>query len=87
MGILICPRCKSKTEADSIEEGRSRLDHARGLYLGKSCYDGLVELSFIGTEKKTNVTTSEKPYKSNPLKNLKDKLITSTTKKSDSKSQ
>ena len=31
MGILTCSRCKATTEADSIEEGRHRLDHSIGL--------------------------------------------------------
>ena len=85
MGTLICTRCKAKTEANSIEEGRSRLDHAIGLYLGKPCYDGLVELSFIGTEKKTVTPSSqsEKPNKKDNSKKPKDKLM--TPKKSDSK--
>ena len=78
MGTLFCPRCKAKTKADSIDEGRSRLDHAIGLYVRKPCYDGLVELSFTGTEKKTT-PPSEKP-KHNTLKNLKDKLIPNTKK-------
>ena len=84
MGTLTCPRCKATTKADSIDEGRSRLDHAIGLYVRKPCYDGLVELQFTGTEKKTVTTAqTEKPSKST-LTNLKDKLI---TKKSDSKKE
>ena len=86
MGTLTCPRCKATTQADSIDEGRCRLDHAIGLYVRKPCYDGLVELQFTGTEKKTVTTTAqtEKPSKGNTLTNLKDKLI---TKKSDSKKE
>jgi len=49
MGILVCSRCKATTQADSIEEGRKRLDHGVGLYLGKPCEDGKAELFF--TEK------------------------------------
>jgi len=50
MGLLVCPRCNAKTIADSIEEGRNRLDHAMGLYLGKPCEDGKCELIFTGPE-------------------------------------
>ena len=72
-GILICPRCKATTKANSIEDGRKRLNHAIGIYVRKPCYDGLVELQFTpGKEKRTTA-----PKKS--LNNLK------ITKKSDSK--
>ena len=71
-GILECPRCKARTEADSIEEGRKRLNHAIGIYLGKPCYDGLVELRF---------TSGKKTATKKTLKNLKDDKST----KSDSK--
>jgi len=69
MGLLICPRCKAKTNADSIEEGRQRLDHGIGLYLGKPCQDGKVELLFTGkeitkklTDKKTTSTKKQKTF-------------------------
>lgn len=84
MGILKCPNCKAKTTADSIEEGRERLDHAIGLYLGRPCYDGLAELQFIGTEKKT----STKPSSTNdPKKNVIQSLKAKITQKSDSKTE
>lgn len=82
MGTLTCPRCRAKTQADSIDEGRCRLDHAIGIYLGKPCYDGLVELSFTGTEKKT-VTTATAPQTEKPDKHSKkpkNKLTTTPTK-------
>lgn len=61
MGILICSRCKAKTTADSIDEGRKRLDHSVGNYIGKPCQDGMAELSFTGIEKKdTTKKTSKK---------------------------
>ena len=57
MGTLVCSRCKAKTEADSIEEGRKRLDHGIGLYIGKPCEDGKAELFLTGAKK---VTTNSK---------------------------
>ena len=56
MGILVCSRCKAKTTADSIEEGRKRLDHGVGLYIGKPCGDGRAELFFTGTKKVTKIS-------------------------------
>lgn len=79
MGKLFCPRCRATTEADSIEQGRDNLNHAVGLYIGKPCYDGKVELQYTGTEKK-NIPQKSSPKKS-VFGNLKDKMITS---KSDS---
>ena len=38
-GLLFCTRCKAKVRADSIEDGRYKLDHSIGLYLGKPCSD------------------------------------------------
>ena len=60
-GVLVCSRCKAKTTADSIEEGRKRLDHGVGLYIGKPCQDGKAELFFTETTttqiaKKTSTT-------------------------------
>jgi len=52
MGTLICSRCNAKTEANSIEEGRKRLDHGVGLYIRKPCEDGKAELFFTGGAKK-----------------------------------
>ena len=54
MGTLVCSRCGAKTKADSIEEGRKRLDHGVGLYINKPCEDGKAELFF------TNGTTAKK---------------------------
>jgi len=51
MGVLVCSRCKAKTKADSIEDGRKRLDHGVGLYIGKPCGDGKAELFFTGATK------------------------------------
>ena len=62
MGTLVCSRCRAKTEASSIEDGRKRLDHGVGLYIGKPCEDGKAELFFTGTEKKDK-TTTKKPLK------------------------
>lgn len=57
MGTLVCSRCKAKTKADSIEEGRKRLDHGVGLYIGKPCQDGKAELFFTGgTTKVKNIS-------------------------------
>ena len=53
MGTLVCSRCKAKTKADSIEDGRKRLDHGVGLYIGKPCEDGKAELFFTGTKLKS----------------------------------
>lgn len=38
-GLLICTRCKAKIITDSIEQGRYKLDHSVGLYIGKPCGD------------------------------------------------
>jgi len=67
LGILVCSRCRAKTEAKSIEEGRKRLDHGVGLYIGKPCQDGRAELFF------TNGKT-EKPKKSTFKKSTEKKL-------------
>lgn len=58
MGVLVCSRCKARTEADSIEKGRKRLDHGIGLYIGKPCEDGKAELFFIETTQKAKKTSS-----------------------------
>ena len=60
MGTLVCSRCGAKTEANSIEDGRKRLDHGVGLYIGKPCEDGKAELFFSGNkeEKKTSTNKS-----------------------------
>jgi len=69
MGTLVCSRCRAKTTADSIEDGRKRLDHGVGLYIGKPCEDGKAELFFTGTEKQkddsktTKTSTSKKSSK------------------------
>jgi len=68
MGLLYCPRCKAKTEATSIEEGKERLDHSIGLYIGKPCQDGKVELSFTNGDSKpeiipTTISTTDKIIK------------------------
>ena len=60
MGLLTCPRCNAKTNADSIDEGRKRLDHAIGIYIGMPCEDGKVELIFTGKEIKSKDTKSDK---------------------------
>jgi len=52
MGVLVCSRCKATIKADSIDEGRKRLDHGVGLYIGKPCEDGKAELFFTGEQKK-----------------------------------
>jgi len=61
MGTLVCSRCKAKTEADSIEEGRKRLDHGVGLYIGKPCQDGKAELFFTNGTIETKKSTFKKP--------------------------
>lgn len=52
MGTLTCSRCRATTPADSIEEGRTRLDHAVGLGIGKPCEDGRGELILTGVKPK-----------------------------------
>ena len=59
MGTLTCPRCGTHTEADSIEEGRKRLDHSRGLLFNKPCEDGRVELDFTGNVKESKLDKSK----------------------------
>jgi len=64
MGTLTCSRCTATTEANSIEEGRSRLNHAVGLVLGKPCEDGKAELYLTGkikTSKPKDVGKTKKP--------------------------
>lgn len=63
MGTLTCSRCNAKTKADSIEEGRKRLDHSIGLYLGKPCEDGKAELFLTGA-KSTKKMIDKKSAKS-----------------------
>jgi len=63
MGTLVCSRCKATTEANSIEDGRKRLDHGVGIYIGKPCGDGKAELYFTGTEKKDKPKTTKKTLK------------------------
>ena len=57
MATLTCSRCNATTEADSIDEGRQRLDHAVGLVIGMPCEDGRAELYISGKVK------SPKPVK------------------------
>lgn len=57
MGQLTCSRCKATTKADSIDEGRNRLDHSIGIYKGKPCEDGKAELFFTGKQQESK----EKP--------------------------
>ncbi len=64
MGSLVCSRCRAKTEASSIEDGRKRLDHGVGLYIGKPCEDGKAELFFTGTEKQKDSKTKTSTKKS-----------------------
>jgi len=66
MGLLLCPRCNAKVTADSVEEGRLRLDHSIGLYLGKPCQDGKVELVFTNGDSEiipTTISTTDKSTK------------------------
>jgi len=78
MGTLTCSRCKATTQADSIDEGRSRLDHGIGIYKGKPCEDGKAELFFTGkqkTPKETTTTESQSKVKNkigNTIKKSKD---------------
>ncbi len=76
MGTLTCSRCKATTEADSIDEGRSRLDHGIGIYKGKPCEDGKAELFFTGKQipKETSTTESQSTAKKigNTIKKSKD---------------
>lgn len=65
MGLLTCSRCKAKVKADSIEDGRKRLDHAVGLHIGKPCEDGKAELFFTGAKVKKPKKIDTKPAESN----------------------
>jgi len=49
MGTVKCERCGGHTEASSIEEGFSKIDHAVGLSKGKPCEPGKAELVMVGT--------------------------------------
>ena len=60
MGKLVCSRCGAKTEANSIEEGRKKLNHAVGLYIGKPCQDGRAELIFTNGKTQAKKSTSKK---------------------------
>ena len=59
MGTLVCSRCNAKTTAISIEDGRKKLDHGVGLYIGKPCQDGKAELFFTSSTEKHNTTSNE----------------------------
>ena len=72
MGTLTCSRCGANTEAKSIEEGRKRLDHGRGLLFNKPCADGRATLHMSGkveTDKPIEISktigNSKKPKRSN----------------------
>ncbi len=79
MGTLTCSRCKATTEADSIDEGRHRLDHGIGIYKGKPCEDGKAELFFTGNkQQKTPKETSSTTESQSKVK----KTIDNTIKKS-----
>jgi len=71
-GILVCSRCKAKTTADSIEEGRKRLDHGIGLYIGKPCQDGKAELFFTGTTQKAKKISTKMIDKQKTAKSKSD---------------
>jgi len=71
VGILVCSRCKAKTKADSIEEGRIRLDHGVGLYIGKPCQDGKAELFFTPSSTEKHSTTSSNETNKTTKKTLK----------------
>lgn len=66
MGTLTCPRCKATVQADSIENGRKKLDHAVGIYINKPCGDGVAELLFTGVEK---LKKPEKKFKTGKIDN------------------
>ena len=80
MGLLSCPRCNAKTITNSIDEGRGKLDHALGLYLGKPCEDGKCELTFIESE-----NTDSNPIESENLITTSLKASKKATKKTKSK--
>ena len=65
MGTLTCSRCGATTEADSIDEGRKKLDHAVGLDKGTPC-DGTKQLYLTGIEK-----VEPKPQTSKSVGNTK----------------
>jgi len=60
MGTLVCSRCRAKTTATSIEDGRKILDHGVGLYIGKPCEDGKAELFFTNGKTQAKKSTSKK---------------------------
>lgn len=59
MATLTCSNCGANTEANSIEEGRKRLDHSRGLLFNKPCEDGKAELFLTGDIEKPKTVTSK----------------------------
>lgn len=65
MGMLTCSRCKAKTETNSVEEGRKRLDHSVGLFKGKPCEDGKATLYFTGKKSKPKNKPKTETSKSN----------------------
>ena len=73
MGLLSCPRCNAKTITNSIDEGRGKLDHALGLYLGKPCEDGKCELTFIESE--TDIITTSLKASKKDTKKTKSKFV------------
>ena len=48
MGTVKCERCGGHIEANSIEEGAVKLDHAVGLAAGHPCDAARAELVMIG---------------------------------------
>jgi len=78
MGTLTCSRCKATTESDSIDEGRSRLDHGIGIYKGKPCEDGKAELFFTGKQTPKETSSTETTESQSKVK----KTIGNTIKKS-----
>jgi len=75
MGTLRCSRCNAQTEANSIEEGRKRLDHSAGLIIGMPCEDGRANLYLTGIvdTPKPKSETSETFGKSKKQKKIQSK--------------
>lgn len=71
MGTITCPRCTATTEADSIDEGKDRLDHALGLSIGKPCA-GTATLIFTGKAKPNPKETSKTVGNTKPQSIKKD---------------
>ena len=62
MGTVKCQRCGGHTEANSLQEGAEKIDHAVGLAAGHPCDEARADLIMVGDQQApTPKPTVEKP--------------------------